>query len=129
MVKKFIHHPVLAFFILVLVVVIALWIWAPATFHPSAQATLRDRLSCQTDKFSTALLDTTLAKTSGQIKLLVSFDHQPDNDTAARNAAQGTQLYLDSWVFDYLVAETTQEHLCDLARESQISFIDIVPSL
>ncbi len=128
MVHKFIYHPALAFFLLILVLVAALWFWAPATFHPSTQATLRDRLSCQTDKFSSAILNTTLAQSSGQIKLLVSFDTKPDNEAIARFTAAGIQLYPESWVLDYLVGEASNEHLCTLATDSQVTFIDIVPS-
>jgi hypothetical protein len=106
----------------------ALWFWAPATFHPSTQATLRDRLNCQTDKFSSALLNTTLAQSSGQMKLLVSFDQEPDNEAIGRFAAAGIQLYPESWVMDYLVGESSNEHLCSLADDHNVTFIDIVPS-
>jgi hypothetical protein len=128
MLHKFIHHPALAFFLLILVLVAALWFWAPATFHPSTQATLRDRLNCQTDKFSSALLNTTLAQSSGQMKLLVSFDQEPDNEAIGRFAAAGIQLYPESWVMDYLVGESSNEHLCSLADDHNVTFIDIVPS-
>jgi|GEM_PF-5134539 len=126
MLHKIIHHPALAFFFLILVLVVGLRFWAPATFHPSSQATLRDRLSCQTDKFSTALLETTLAQSNGQIRMLITFDAQPDNEALARFASHNIQLYPESWVLDYLVGETAEENLCTLAADSAVSFIDIV---
>ncbi len=129
MLHKILHHPALAFFVLILVVVIGLWLWAPATFHPSSQATLRDRLNCETAKFSDKLLTTTLAQSSGQIKLLISMDGQPTNETVADFATKNIKLYPESWVLDYLVGETVNEHLCALAEDSRVRFIDIVPSL
>lgn len=129
MLHKILHHPALAFFVLILVVVAGLWFWAPASFHPSKQATLRDRLNCQTTSFSDALLATTLAQSSGSVKLLISMDSQPSNETIASLATEGIKLYPESWVLDYLVGEASHESLCSLAANSHVRFIDIVPSL
>jgi hypothetical protein len=57
------------------------------------------------------------------IRLLVHFNEEPNPDVRDFLAGEGVSIFLDSWLIDYLVAETTVDRLCFLDQLPGITLI------
>lgn len=99
----------------------------PASLKPTQQAQLGDHLRCDMVKASERLRQAQLSQAS-RLHLVISFHRQPTSDQVAAYATKGIVLYPDTWMFDYLIGETSYDKLCDILTDSAISYVDMVPS-
>ncbi len=120
-----IHQQSFTFLLLILVIVGLASYFYPASLKPSQQAHIGDTLGCSTAKASDRLKQTQL-RASDQLKVLVSFRQQPSAEQIQGYASQGITLYPDSWLFDYLMGETSYSHLCNLLSDNAITYVDLV---
>lgn len=72
-------------------------------------------LSCKGNVLFESPLLAARKKEGDQIKLLVHFNEKPSTDTRDFLATEGVNLYLDTWIIDYAVVDTTVSKLCFLA--------------
>ncbi len=120
-----IQHQSFTFLLLILVIVGLASHFYPASLKPSQQAHIGDTLGCNTDKASDRLRQVKLTS-ADQLKVLVSFQQQPTAEQIQQYADQGITLYPDSWLFDYLMGETSYSHLCNLLSDKAITYVDLV---
>jgi len=126
-IKKFFNNQTAAFFVFLLVIAVLLIIFNPGSFAPSPSAKLGSLVKCSAEKFSPSLLERTVGD-GADLLLLVNLKAKPSADEISAFAGQGITLYPDSWVLDYLVAETDYKNLCKLAKNDSVTFIDITGS-
>lgn len=123
MMQKIFNHPTFLLLLFVFLVIAGISYFFPSSLKPSPQATVVQQLKCKTDKISPRLAE--IAVGSGApLKLVVSFRQQPSEQQITQLAKLGITLYPDTWMFDYLVAETDFRQLCQLAAQEGVTYID-----
>lgn len=85
---------------------------------------LSQTLKCDTTRFGQEVLQSRL-RPNDDIRLLVAFNERPSNDTRDYLAQQGVAIHLNTWIFDYLVADTKVDRLCFLAELPGIERISL----
>lgn len=125
MVKKIVTNSVIVFFVFVFIFVALLFYFFPESFKPGNNAKIADALRCPSAKISPNLGQTTISN-GGNIQLLISFKNKPTTEQASVWQDRGVKLYPDSWIFNYLVAESRYDNLCALVAADEVTYIDIV---
>ncbi|MFH0874188.1 MAG: hypothetical protein V1846_05120 [Candidatus Komeilibacteria bacterium] len=127
-VKRFflslLRQQVFTFFLLILIASGLTTYFFPASLKPSAQAELGDNLRCHTGKASPGLRQAQLSQ-ADKLKLVISFRSQPTAEQVAAYAAKGVILYPDSWLFDYLIGESSYQPLCDILSDPAVTYVDL----
>ena len=83
---------------------------------------IRKTLSCTPRRIADDVL-TQRKEQDERIRLLVHFNEQPNADVRDFLQGEGVSIYLDSWLYDYLIAETTVDRLCFLDQLPGITLI------
>ncbi len=125
MAKKIVTNSVIIFFVFVFMFVAILFYFFPESFSPGSNAKIGDVLRCQSAKISDNLGQANINK-GRNLELLVSFKNKPTDAQLSIWEDRGVKLYPDSWIFNYLVAESGYENLCALVAADEVTYIDIV---
>ena len=118
---------VFTFLLLILIASGLVTYFFPASLQPSPQAQLGDRLNCNTAKASERLRQAQIVQ-ADSLKLVISFRQPPTTAQVSDYADQGVILYPDSWVFDYLIGETSYQGVCNLLSDQAVTYVDLLIS-
>lgn len=125
--KKSLNFTVLGFFLLIFVIAAVAVNFFPQSLKPAPSALIRDRIRCDSNKFSAGLLTSSIGQ-EDSLKLIISFRDKPDTAVISDYKSKGITLHPESWIFDYLIAEASYQRLCDLANDNRVTYIDIYTS-
>ena len=83
-------------------------------FLLGAGTPVRQLLGCDPGMLDESVLTARKEKTE-DIRLLVHFSEKPSPDVREFLMKQGVNIYLNTWIYDYLIADATVDRLCFLA--------------
>ena len=123
--KKNFHYVVMAIIVLLAVFYLRNDIKSVSfDFLMNQKPTLRTSLRCPTQAFDQSILQSR-RNDHDTIRLLIHFNEKPSSDVRDFLQINGVSIYPDTWVFDYLVAETSVDRLCFLASLPGITAISL----
>ena len=90
---------------------------------PGQEPALGDQITCTKDRFTTELL-AKHASVALPLQVLVHFQDKPSADAISFFQINGVALQPNSWIYDYMVAETDVSHVCFLATVPGVTKVD-----